>query len=107
MTDYLQPIPTGQPINIAWTFSVAPTTVKFKWSIPASNIAESLSTWVSGAQTGTPTIVSDSTTQFHVDLILTAYPGPALWRVEAYDSLGNAIAVDQGIISIQPSPLES
>lgn len=109
MTDYLSPVPVGQPVHFAWTFSVAPYEVEFKWDIPTGipPITEQVSTWINGVTAGTPTIVMDTATTFHVDLVPTSGPGPAYWRVQAFDNGENSIAVDEGVVNVAGSPLKS
>ena len=96
-------------MHFAWVFNIAPYEVEFKWSMPAAAVpvTEQTSTWINGVQAGTPTINEDTTTTFHADLIPTSGPGPAYWRVQSFDSSGNSLSVDEGIVNVAGSPLKS
>lgn len=111
MTDYLAPpVPVGQPVHFAFAFSIAPYEVEFKWIMPvaASPVAEQTSTWINGvAAGGPPTIVEDTTTTFHVDLVPTSGPGPLYWRVQSFDNSANSLSVDEGIVNIAGSVLKN
>jgi hypothetical protein len=111
MTDYLAPpIPVGQPVHFAWTFSIAPYEVEFKWEMPAAQtpVTETASTWINGVQAGgPPTIFMDTTTTFHLDLVPTSGPGPLYWRVQSFDNSGNSESVDEGIVNVAGSPLKT
>jgi hypothetical protein len=111
MTDYATPVPVGQPLHFAWQFSEAPHSVEFKWSEPKASpvVPETTSTWTApSTQTGgPPTVNMDTAVTFHVDCVPTSTPGPAYWRVQAFDVDGNSIAVDEGVFPVRPSPLRN
>jgi hypothetical protein len=109
MTDYLTPVPVGQPIHFDWIVTVAPYEVEFKWDMPHAKpkVTEQVCTWINGMMTGSPVINQITTLHYSLDLTPTSTPGPVRWRVQGLDNIGNSLWVDEGVISIGSSPLRN